>query len=592
VPAVRLGNLTIRNDNAYLPASIKTLMAANNVTTVPFGTTNMTNTVITDLSLDNFEKALGIPVAVTKRELRRGVFSLDGKLGEDWTWNAYVQQGEVEVNQGTNSNIISANYNFAIDAVVNPANGQIVCRATLPGASFNAAAAGCVPLNIFGNGVATKDAINYVNVKRGQNWQRINLTQKVAAASASGKLPWGLSAGQIALAFGAEYRIEKGKTVTDPGAAARLYSVANFSPFRGQYNVKEAFVETEVPLIQDGFVENLSLNAAGRVTDYSTSGTVATWKVGATSQINPTVRVRGTVSRDIRAPNLNELFSSGLSTLGSAVDPKTGVNVSIFTVASGNRDLKPEESKTYSGGIVLSPTFLPRFNVSVDYYAIDISKAIFSVGSQQVLANCVAGQTAYCSQLDFAGPGGALSQIRTFPLNVSSQKTSGLDFQVDYNLPVGPGNVALRWLGNYILTQTQSQLGVKTDYRNSIGPDSTVRGIPALRHTTSATYTQGPFSATAQVRYIGKSLLNKAWTSKDVDDNTIPRVGYLDLRASYDVNEHATIYGAVDNTTNTPPPTIAASPSQGQTAYYFTSVLGSSYDTMGRSYRIGLRVKY
>ena len=592
VPAVRFGNLNIRNDNAYLPASIKAQMATAGVTTIPVGTTNMNNIDPNDLSLDNFERALGIPVAVTKRELRRGVFSLDGQIGDDWTWNAYAQQGEVEVNQTTRSNVITANYNFAIDAVVNPANGQIVCRATLPGASFNAAAAGCAPLNIFGNGVASKEAIAYVNVKPGQNYQRINLTQKVAAASASGKLPWGFEAGQVAVAFGAEIRQEKGKTVTDPGAAARQYSVANFSPFRGAYDVKEAFLETEIPLISDGFVENLSINAAGRVTDYSTSGTVATWKVGTTSQLNPSIRLRGTISRDIRAPNLSELFSSGLSTLGSAVDPRTGSNVQIFTVASGNPDLKPEVAKTYSGGIVLSPSFLPRFNLSVDYYSIDIQKAIFSVGSQQVLANCNAGQTDYCSQLDFNGPGGQLSQIRTFPLNVSSQKTSGFDFQADYSVSVGDGNLALRMLGNYILTQTQTELGAKVNYRGSLGPDAAVRGIPILRTTSSATYTQGPFSVTGQVRYITDALLNRAWGPLDVDDNTIPRIAYLDLRGSYDLRENVTVYGAIDNVTNVAPPLVVASPSRGQTAYYFTSVLGSVYDTMGRSYRVGIRVKY
>jgi outer membrane receptor protein involved in Fe transport len=587
VPAVRLGNLTIRNDNAYLPASIKALMAQNNVTTLPFGTTNMNNITPGDLSLDKFEKALGIPVAITERALSRFVASLEGDINEDWSWDAYYQKGQVLVHQYTRSNVITANYNLAIDAVVNPANGQVVCRSTLTNPTN-----GCVPLNIFGNGVATPAAIAYVNVKPGQNFQDILLIQDVAAVSTEGKLPFGFEAGPVAVAFGAEMRQEKGKTVTDPGAAARLYSVANFSPFRGSYKVKEAFAEAEVPLIEDGFVRSAALNFAGRVTDYSTSGTVRTWKVGLTSQISDDIRIRGTVSQDIRAPNLSELFNSGTSTLGSAVDPKTGINVSIFTVGSGNPNLKPEEAKTISGGVVLSPTFAPRLNLSLDYYSIDIQGAIFSVGSSTVLANCNAGQTAYCAQLDFNGPNGALSQIRTFPLNVSSQKTEGVDFQVDYSLPVGDGNLALRMLGNYILTQRQEQLGASVDYRGSIGSDSSVQGVPILRTTTSATYTRDKLSLTAQVRYIGEALLNRAWTSADVDDNSVPRVGYFDLRGSYDVRDDLTVYGAVDNLTNVDPPTVAASPAQGQSAYYFTAVRGTIYDTIGRSYRIGVRVKY
>jgi outer membrane receptor protein involved in Fe transport len=592
VPALRPGNLTIRNDNAYLPQSVKNQMAALSpaATTIAVGTTNMNNFDPNDMSLDNFEQALGIPVAVTKRKLKRGVFSLDGKINDDWSWNAYYQRGEVEVDQRTRSNIITANYNFAIDAVVNPANGQIVCRATLPGAGFNAAATGCVPLNIFGANVASKAAIDYVNTRN--NFQVITLTQDVAAASAQGRLPFGLPAGNIAVAFGAEYRKEAGETVTDPGAAARLYSVANFTPFSGKYDVKEGFLEVEAPILEDNIVQSLTMNAAGRVTDYSTSGTVATWKVGLTSQFNDSIRVRGTVSRDIRAPNLSELFNPGLTTLGSAVDPKTGVNVQLFTVASGNPDLKPEEAKTYSAGIVLSPEFLPRFNVSLDYYSIDISKAIFSVGSSQVLARCNAGETIYCGQLDFNGPSGALSHIRTFPLNVSSQKTSGLDFQVDYTMPVMEGDLSLRLLGNYVMTQTQTALGVKIDYAGNIGPDSAVSGIPELRTTASATYAQGPASITVQTRYISGSKLNNAWTAKDVDDNTVPRIAYLDVRGSYELRDSITLFAAIDNVTNVDPPTIPASPAQGQTAYYFTAVRGDIYDTVGRSYRAGVRFKF
>lgn len=585
VPAVRLGNLTIRNDNAYLPASIKTLMAQNNVTTIPVGTTNMNNFDPNNMSLDNFEKMLGIPVAVTKRILKRGVFSLDGEINEDWSWNAYYQRGEVEVDQRTRSNVITANYALAIDAVVNPANGQIVCRSTLTNPTN-----GCVPLNIFGQNVATKEAIDYVNTRK--NFQIITLEQDVAAVSAQGRLPFGLPAGPIAVAFGGEYRSEKGETVTDPGAAARQYSVANFSPFKGEYDVKEGFVEVEAPILEDNIVQSLTVNAAGRVTNYSTSGTVTTWKLGATSQINDSIRFRGTVSQDIRAPNLSELFSSGLSTLSSAVDPNTGQNVSIFTLASGNPNLEPEEAKTYSAGFVVTPSFVPRLSVSLDYYSIDIQKAIFTVNSTQVLARCNAGETIYCSQLDFSGPNGQLSQIRTFPLNVSSQKTEGLDFQVDYAMQVFEGDLQLRLLGNYVISQTQLALGTEIDYRGNIGSDAAVQGIPDLRATASATYLLGPASVTAQVRYISEAKLNNAWTSKDVDDNTVPQIGYLDLRGSYDLSDNITLFGAIDNVTNVDPPTVPAGPATGQSAYYFTAVRGTVYDTIGRSYRAGVRFKF
>ena len=596
VPAVRLGNLTIRNDNAYLPASIKAQMAAAGVTSVPFGTTNINNVDPSGrgFSLDSFANAVGIPVADTNRKLRRGVFSLDGSLGGDWTWNAYYQRGKVRVYQTTESNVISSKYALAIDAVVAPAGnaagiaaGTIVCRSTLTSPTN-----GCVPLNIIGNGVASQAAIDYVNVAPGQNFQIQRLTESVVAASVQGTLPFGFSAGDVAVAFGAEKRTEKGVIDNDAGAKARIYSVGNFPSFFGKYDVKEAFAEVDVPILKDSFVESLSFNAAARVTDYSTSGSVTTWKLGLLSQINSDLRIRGTVSRDIRAPNLNELFSTGLSTLGSAVDPRTGANVSIFTFASGNPALTPEVAKTYSGGVVLRPGWFPRFSVSLDYYNINLKDAISSIGSAEVLSRCNGGQTAFCSQLVFSGPGGALSQINTFPQNVASLKTSGLDFQADYSFPLASGDVSLRVLSNYILKLSQDQLGVTVNYAGAVGPDNPVSGFPRARATASATWSDDSLSATLQGRFIGASKLVYNWTSKDVDDNTVPAIFYTDVRAQYDVVKGIQVFGTIDNLFNIDPPNVAATPSRGQTAYYFTPVRGDVFDTIGRSYRVGVRFRF
>lgn len=589
VPAIRQGNLTIGINNAYLPEAARQAMIEAGVTTIPLGTTNMNNIYPGQsgkYSLSDFQHALGIPVATTNRKLKRGVFTLEGSLGGDWSWNAYYQQGKVEVYQTTQSNSINANYNRAIDAVFAP-NGDIVCKSTLTNPNN-----GCVPLNIFGYGVASPEAIAYINVKPGQNYQLQKLDETVIAASMQGTLGFGLPAGDIAVAFGAERRTEKGTITSDAGAQARIYSVANFPTFSGKYNVKEAFLEAEIPLLKDSFIQSLSLNAAGRVTDYSTSGQVETWKIGLTSQVNDDIRLRGTMSRDIRAPNLNELFSSGLSTLGSAVDPNTGQNVQIFTFASGNAGLQPEVAKTYSGGIVLSPAWFPRFNLSVDYYSIDLQDAISSINAAEVLRRCNEGQTVFCGQLVFNGTNGALSQINTFPQNIASYKTDGIDFQADYSLPVLGGDLALRAVGNYVLNLSQDQLGTTYNGAGAIGGDNPVQGFPRARFTASATYSQDAFSFTAQTRFIGAAKLVYNWTAKDVDNNKVPAIAYFDLRGSFELTEQIQLFAAVDNLLNQDPPNVAVTPLRGQTAYYFTAVRGDIYDTIGRSYRAGVRFRF
>jgi iron complex outermembrane receptor protein len=361
-PYVRFGNITIQRDNAFLPESVRQQMVTLGLPTLTVGTSNI-NIPLGQFGYDNFARnAVGITVAKTDRRLLRAVASVDGNIGSEWTWNAYYQKSQSRLQIDTLSNVITANYNFAVDAVRN-ASGQVVCRATLLN---NPVAAGCVPLNIFGEGNQSQDAIRYVNVVPGQNFQTLKLNQDVVAASAQGKLPIGLPAGQVAVALGAEYRREAGKAFVDAGSAARQYAFANFAAFSGKYDVKEAFLEVDVPLVEDGFVESLNLNAAGRLTDYSTSGTVATWKVGLTSQLNSLVRVRGTLSRDIRAPNLSELFSSGQVNGTNTIDPRTGAAVSVFQITSGNADLTPEIARTTSGGIILSPA--PRFNMSPPWF--------------------------------------------------------------------------------------------------------------------------------------------------------------------------------------------------------------------------------
>lgn len=601
VPNTAFGNLTIPIDNAYLPASTRALMMADGLSSITLGNTFLNNLQPSNhgYSVRQLDDTIGVPVGAIDRDQLRMVFTLNGDLGDgwfgkDWNWSVYYQLGRSHMYQTTLNNDIKANLTNAIDAVFAPAGntlgvaaGTIVCRSSLthPGN-------GCVPLDVFGIGTASEAAIRYVNVTPGQNYQDQNFQQDVEAGSMQGTLPIGLPAGPIAAALGVEHRTEAGTTVVDPGAQAVQYALGNFSAFSGSYDVTEGFLEAGVPLLKDGLVESLDFNAAGRVTNYSTSGTVETWKTGLTSQLTDSVRIRGVVSRDIRAPNLSELFSTGVPSTNSAVDPHTGQNVFIYTVAGGNPNLRPEVGKTYSAGLVLTPSAIPRLSLSADYYNIDLSNAIVSIGASTVLANCNAGQTAFCSQLVFNGPNGALSAINTYPVNVASYKTSGLDFQADYTHPLFQGNLSLRLFGNYMLTETQVQFGTTVNYDGAIGDNSPVQGFPQLRFTTSATYAQGPFAFTVQERVIGPAVLVDGWTSKDVDNNNIPAVSYLDLRMSYEINGAIQLYATMDNILDKAPPNVAVTPTLGSAAYYTTATRPDIYDVIGRSFRLGVRARF
>ena len=602
VPAVRLGNQVIKADNAYLDPTIAARMASLGIASFNFGTINTNNLLPTDfndLTLKQESQGFGTPVDITTRQLMRGVFTLEGSIGDNWAWNTYYQHGTVRVHLHVLNNLITKNFANAVDAVrVTAANagtsglpiGSIVCRSSL-----TAPTNGCQPIDLFGVGVASQAAINYVITRT--DFETIVLNEDVAAGSMQGTLPWSLPAGPVAVSFGAEYRKEGGRTTADPGAVTVSYSLGNFNNFAGEYNVEEGYLEVDAPILKDNLVQSLDFNAAGRLTSYSTSGLVETYKLGLTSQINDDVRLRTTWSLDIRAPNLNELFSSGVSTLSSAIDPNTGVNTPIYSVSSGNPDLKPEVATTASGGIVLTPHWVDGLQISADWYSILIKKSIFTANTGTVLAQCNAGNQYYCTQLVFNGPvdpvtGPALSAIKTQPLNAASQTVSGLDFQADYTMPFYSGMLNWRIVGNYTDEQTQDAVGINFDYAGSLGADSSVTGVPKLKATVSSTYAEGPWSGTVQGRIIGAAKLNNAWGPLQVDDNHVPMVAYLDLRGSYQWNGNIQMYAAVDNVTNVPPPNIPATGNRGQSTYYFSAIREDVYDAIGRQYRVGIRFNF
>jgi outer membrane receptor protein involved in Fe transport len=182
------------------------------------------------------------------------------------------------------------------------------------------------------------------------------------------------------------------------------------------------------------------------------------------------------------------------------------------------------------------------------------------------------------------GPNGTplLSQINTFPLNLASLVTTGIDYQLDYTIPFLTGQLQFRLLGNQTLRFRQNQLGTLVNSAGAIGPDNPVTGFPKARFTFSTTYNSGPLSLTAQARFIGAAKLVATWGPQDVDDNTVPAIAYADLRGSYQINDAVQVFATVDNLLNQAPPNVAAGPTQGQTSYYFTATSGIIYDVIGR----------
>jgi outer membrane receptor protein involved in Fe transport len=368
------------------------------------------------------------------------------------------------------------------------------------------------------------------------------------------------------------------------------------------------------------------LNAAGRITSYSTSGLVETWKVGATSQINQDIKVRTLLSSDIRAPGIGELFSALLVSTQTQSYPPGGPSFQVRQLQSANATLQPEQATTVSGGIVLTPHWIENLSMSLDWYSITLHGGIFSPSSSQIINGCANQKIAALCSFVFFGQGAvkadgtrttevdgngvtspALLNGLTFaannagdfnsyfqgPVNANRETVSGLDFQIDYNHPLWDGTMSYHVLGNYTDEKTRTSLGVTVDDAGAISGDAQLSALgslgfvtPKFHATLAATYDEGPWSFTGQARIIGSARLTNNLTQNQsiytsIDDNSVPAVIYGDFRASYRWGDHIQLYGAVDNTFDAPPPNIPGIGGGG------TSCI--SYDCIGRNYRIGVR---
>ena len=579
--------------------------------TLSVGTNNLEGCDLEHPTIDGLE---GCMVAdgenILRRQMGRAVFTLNGTLGEDWGWTAYAQTGQMREGEVEPGDALNTNYANAVDAVVvTTANrgtsglalGQITCRSTIANPTN-----GCVPLNIFGTAPVPSNVLSYIDPGR-QNKQSqdsghwVN-NQQVISASMQGTLPWGFEAGRAAVAFGGEYHLQQERAIADPLGLGPIagWQNGNFTQFSGEYSVEEGFAEVDVPILKNNIVQSLDGTMAGRITNYSTSGVVETWKLGLQSQVNDDIKLRTTWSTDIRAPDLFELFTPASFAHNTGIDPKTGKSVSLYTGNAGNPNLVPEVATTVSGGVVLTPQFIPGLSMSLDWYSIVIKGAIFTAGTTAVEAQCALGVALYCSELHYAGgpngltpdplaplatpdyPGALVVAVNA-PLNAASQTTSGLDFQSDYTTDLFNGNLALHLVGNYTDTFTQSALGLTYEGAGSLSASAPYTGNVKLHFNLAATYSEGPWSGTIQGRFVGPAKLNIYWQNGiNVDNNDIPWVAYLDLRGSYKWNDHIQLYGTVNNVNDSPPPLIPSA----------VGGLGTNtqiYDGQGRTYTFGVR---
>ena len=538
------------------------------------------------------------------RDVYRYLAGATGNLSlfsRPWSWDLYFQRGIAKTHEEAFGILNTSRFALARDAVLS--NGQIVCRSTLTDPTN-----GCVPIDMLGTGGTSAASLDYVFGPE-QPWREQTFKQDVISASASGEL-FDLPGGPVAVALGGEWRKDRANgKVGEATRAASPFRYANYKVNRGEITVKEAFVEASLPLFR-----GLDINAAGRLTDYSTSGSVKTWKVGATYAPIPDVKLRGAYSHDIRAPSMTELFLNNAQIRIGVLFPAESDTPGLFQlpiVRGGNPDLKPERANTLTAGIVVNPTFLPGFSASVDFWDIKIKDVISSVSYQTSIDFCYGGFPEYCNNIFFAN--GQPDHITEQPVNFARQHARGLDFEASYRTPLSaissslPGNFSIHASATHYVKNVVDNLVFPVDYAGVIGDNQTTSAAasPKWIYRVTAFYDADPFLLNLVARGFSGGVYSNTYIectsscptstvqNRTINDNNIKGAMYFDGSIGMKLRpggHEATLSFIVQNIFNKDPVLVGYNRSGAYLAYPQT--VRALYDDLGRVFRVSLTSKF
>ena len=565
-------------------------------------------------------------------ESYRGVVGIRGELTEGWNYDVAAQFSRVNMSRVYLNDFSTTRLGRALDVV--SVGGVPTCRSVVNGSDPS-----CVPYDIFIAGGVTQAALDYVQIPLIQTGET---TQQVVTAAVTGDTGWSLptSSNTIQVAFGAEYRRDYLGSTTD-NAFATGDGAGQGGPtigVTGDADVSEVFGEIQIPLADDQpWAYSASIDAAYRRSEYENLGT-DTYKVGADYAPIEDIRFRASYSRAVRAPNVIELFAAqGFGLFDADRDPcdaTTGavaancVGTARHQVTStqstsgaldspagqynllggGNPNLNPEEADTYTYGVVWTPSFFSGFNLSVDYFDIQVDGLVSSVGALNTLNLCYGqNDAAACGRIT-RNAGGQLwvgtGVVQDLNNNIGGLATSGLDFNANYafdweDLGVANlGSVQLSFVGtllNELITDTG--LGTASSVYDCAGFYANQCGTPnpEYRHRARATWlTPWDMDLSATWRHYGEvelAVLNATTGTLNNGGARIDRYfdaeNYLDLAATWQVMDTVTLRAGVNNVLDNDPQLSYSVGTTGNGNTY-----PQVYDSLGRYFFFGVTANF
>ena len=535
----------------------------------------------------------------------RGVFGFTGEAFDAWTYNAYGSYYYTSLFNSVGGYLSNTKVQNAL--LVSGTAANPVC---------NGHQSGCVPWNIWSQGGVTPAQTAYLNTL-GTSYGTV--TERVFNVNTTGQLgkygvkfPWAEDG--VAVNMGAEHRSDV--LIYNPDQEELANDLSGYSgagvAVNNGYNVQEEFVEFRAPIAQkQRWAEELTAGGAWRYSDYSSVGTVNTYKFDVQYAPIHDLLIRGSFDRAIRAPNIIELYTPDSVTATSVVasDPCAGpvpnasaaacahshVSAAQYghiaqcpagqcaTLLGGNPDLAPEKANTLSYGFTYSPSYLSGFSASLDYYKILLKQQITDVPQNITLNNCLSsGLAVFCDNV-VRTPQGALfgttiaggGYIKATNVNIASSEASGIDMQLAYHWDIGKwGKMMATMSGTWVQNNTSQPIPTQLPYNCAglFGPTcQTV--TPRWRSTTRISWqTPENLLVSVQWRYIGSTNLDNNTGNPqllstaqgygpgvyDSFDARMPNISYIDLSAIWDVSKHLSLRAGINNLFDKDPPSISS----------------------------------
>jgi outer membrane receptor protein involved in Fe transport len=556
----------------------------------------------------------------------------DGIFNGNWNYDVYASFGQVDQEEKQLGNVSRSAFeelSFAADG------GAALC--------------GGSGMNPFGVESISPECAAYFT-KSATN--RTTVDQKIIEGTLSGPV-YALPAGDLSVAVGAMYKQDDYKFLADESLRATSTSPltggtrADITGFNAQDNTiggtdsTELYVEALVPILRDApAAQSLDLTVGYRYADYSSAGGVSSYKSELSWQPIEVLRLRGSYQRAVRAPNISELFSpqnlnfpsiagvgdpcsadnilrSGADgILGTADDPSNRAQVESICVAQGipagaplnafvysasqveglsggNPDLQEETADTYSVGVVFqsnSDGLFSDFQVSLDYFDIQISDAISSVAAGTFIERCYKPEfnpnydpnNFYCGLFE-RDVTGSITRALEAQANLAAIETSGLDIQIDWRFDLGPGRLALNWVAAYTDSWKQQNLPGEAfeEFAGTAG-DTVAAAFPEWKWTFGVGYQWQGLNTSLRWRFVD------GMTDQNIEEFKLPSQDYFDLTASYAFEDGMakglTVRAGITNLTDEDPVIYPS--------YVQANTDPSQYDVLGRRYFLALNYKF